>query len=48
MKSNKSLKREVNVTKFILNVLGRGTLNREAQIRVLTRALSLVVGRGER
>ena len=35
MKSNKSTKREASVAKFIINVMTRGTLNREAQLRVL-------------
>ena len=36
-KSNKTSKREQNVAKFVINVMTRGTLNREAQLRVLAR-----------
>ena len=43
MKTNKTNKREVNVAKFIINVLNRGTLNTAAQLRVVARVLAIIL-----
>ena len=47
MRTNKSNKREVNVAKFIVNVLNRGTLNTAAQLRVVSRVIRIIVAKDE-